>query len=137
MAENVSPLRVLVVDDNWYMHHLVQELLENHGWGVQRAQSVEEAIGLYRRERPDVVLMDLILPHRDGLAGIRALRTLDPEARIIVVTGWLDEAARRQAEAEGICGFVPKPFTAAALLEAIHSAVAEPAHVAWGLQAAS
>lgn len=133
---HVEPsLHVLVVDDAWYMHHLVQELLESHGCGVRRAQSVDEAVGLYRQERPDVVLMDLVLPQRDGLAGIRALRDLDPSARIIVVSGWRDEAARRQAEEEGICGFVSKPFTSADLLEAIHLAVAGSSRVAWGLQA--
>jgi two-component system chemotaxis response regulator CheY len=130
------PLHVLLVDDSWYMHHLVREILECHGWGIQRAESVEEAISLYRQQRPDVVLMDLVLPHRDGLDGIRALRAMDPGARIIVVSGLLDESTRRQAEDEGISGFVSKPFTSADLLTAIRSAVAEPSVVAWRLQVA-
>lgn len=137
MSDASRSLQVLLVDDAWYMHHLVQELLERQGWGIERAESVEEALDLYRHERPDVVLMDLVLPRRDGLDGIRALRTLDPAARIIVVSGWLEESARRQAEDEGICGFVSKPFTAADLLGAIQVAVAQaPADAARGLQAA-
>lgn len=137
MSADTRSLQVLLVDDAWYMHHLVQDLLERRGWGIRRAESVEEALGLYRQERPDVVLMDLVLPQRDGLDGIRALRTLDPAARIIVVSGWPEEAARRQAEDEGICGFVPKPFTAVELLGAIQVAVTQaPDDVAWGLQAA-
>jgi DNA-binding NarL/FixJ family response regulator len=83
-----SRIRILCVDD----HRLVLEGLEliigneSDLETVALATSGEEAIALYRSHRPDVTLMDLELPGMSGLEAIRAIRTEDPKARIIVVT---------------------------------------------------
>jgi DNA-binding NarL/FixJ family response regulator len=83
-----APIRVLVVDD----HRIVRDGLaliigrEADIAVVASAGSGEDAVGEYRRHRPDVVLMDLQLPGMSGVEAIRAIRAIDAGARVVVLT---------------------------------------------------
>src|SRR5438874_12800973 len=84
----MTPIRVLCVDD----HRIVREGIaliidrEPDMQVVGSASTGEEAVALFRRDRPDVTLMDLQLPTMTGLEAIQAIRRDDPDARIIVLT---------------------------------------------------
>src|SRR4051812_28719033 len=88
-----APVRVLVVDG----HAVVREGLRTF-LGLQEGIEVggeagdgREAVEQARRLRPDVVLMDLVMPGGDGVAATRALREQVPEARVVVLTSYLDD----------------------------------------------
>ena len=103
-----SALIVLVVEDNAAMRALIRSLAEQVASTVDECESAEKALDMYARVRPACVLMDIRLSRMDGLAATRAIRRLDPGARVIIVTEYGDPAYRRAAEAVGAHGFVLK-----------------------------
>jgi two-component system NarL family response regulator len=88
VVTNASPIRVIVVDD----HRVVRDGLalilarEQDIEVAAVASTGEEAVAVFKRERPDVVLIDLQLPTMSGVEAIRVIRREDPEARVIVLT---------------------------------------------------
>src|SRR5690242_607266 len=83
-----SPIRVLCVDDHRLMREGIARIvgLQPDMEVVADASSGEEAVEQFRRNRPDVTLMDLQLPSMSGHEAIRAIRAIDPRARIVVLT---------------------------------------------------
>ena len=115
--------KVLFVDDSWYMHCVVQEVLETGGYEVLHAGDGAEAVDMYGQLRPDLVLMDIILPQLDGFTAISQIRAIDPQARIVVVTGLADDSARARAVEAGAVGFVTKPISLGDFMGAVRSAL--------------
>lgn len=135
MSTTHEPCRVLVVDDSWYVQQLVAAALEPVGYEVLLTGTIQAALETYRRERPDVVLMDLVLPHSDGLCGIARLRELDPQARVVVLSGLTDDAIRRTAREAGASAFLAKPLSTSRLIEAIETSRFGDVRMAQRLQA--
>ena len=101
-------LTILLVDDNAAMRALIRTLVAGVATDIQECSSGEAALECYARVHPDWVLMDIKLGGIDGLTAARAIRQLDGEARILVVTEYGDEHYRRAAAAAGARGFVLK-----------------------------
>lgn len=120
--------RILVVDDEEPVRLLTTRLLEEHGYRTLVARDGNEAIQVYAENmsRIDMVITDMNMPNLGGEAAIAGLRGLDPEVKIIVVSG-ADQAdamirdALLQVEAR-----LEKPFKARVLLETIRSALLRP-----------
>ena len=75
-----------------------------------KATRAIEGIEIAKREKPDVVLIDLRMPGMNGEEALRELRPLLPDSRFIVMTGWEDGAVRERIEREiGISAYYPKP----------------------------
>jgi two-component system chemotaxis response regulator CheY len=124
----------LVVDDSWYMQLTMADVLEAEGYRVHTAADGSSALDLYDEVRPDVVLMDLVLPDLDGISAMQGIRRLDSDARVVVVTGLLDDGARLAAMRSGASGFLPKPFSVDLLLRAVETVKKAPAIMAPQLQ---
>ena len=99
---------VLLVEDNRDMRALIRSFVEDVTPRVHECECGEDAVDVYAVLRPDWVLMDLRLGGMSGLAATRAIRRMDPDARVIVVTEHGDERTRRRARAVGASGFVEK-----------------------------
>lgn len=112
-------VRILVVDDQEPVRDLCMRMLSVRGYEVIGAESGPAALALYEEQRPDAVLLDLHMPDMDGLATLEALRTLDPEARVAMLTASADGASVRRALALGARDYVLKPFRARRLAEAV------------------
>src|SRR5690242_17688062 len=84
LTENPAGKLILIVEDNELNMRLLNDVLEAHGYAIIKTGSGEEAIELTRRERPDVVLMDIQLPDISGLEATRRLKE-DPATRNIPV----------------------------------------------------
>jgi len=116
--------RVLVVDDAAFMRLTLSGILTRHGFEVVgEAASAEEAVWLYPDLRPDVVLMDLTMPGMGGVEGVRALRRLDPHAKIIMCSAMGQRDLVLQAIAAGARDFIIKPFNEDRLVGAIKRAL--------------
>ncbi len=107
------PSKILVVDDEPDFCEALGDFLETNGYSVLEAHDGDQAMAVYRQERPDVVLLDIRMPGKDGLETLRELRAFDPEARVIMITAVLEEELDKQAWAgvdEETLDYITKPF---------------------------
>lgn len=114
-VETAAPSLVLVVDDDPDILDAICDILEGEGYRVSRARHGIEALERVTAERPDVILLDLMMPVMDGLAFAQALRTRQRDAAIPIVVISADGNPQRAA-AVGARGFLAKPFDIDALL---------------------
>ena len=103
---------ILVVDDEESVRALATHILQRAGFEVVTASNGREAVEVYARRQRDVrlVLLDMTMPHMDGEATFRALRELDPEAQIVVSSGYSKQEVAAQFAGKGLAGFVQKPY---------------------------
>lgn len=117
--------RVLIVEDAPYIREVFHYALELHNHVIAgEATNGAEAIEKYRALKPDVVLMDLLMPVMDGISAIKKIIELDPKAKIIVVSAIPKGSIRAEAMSAGAVDFVAKPFEIRRLLEAVGNASA-------------
>ncbi len=113
-------LKLLIVDDSNFMRRHIERGLGEHAFAeVRTAGNGEQAIEQYRASRPDVVTMDITMPHMDGLSCVAALLKHDAKARILVISALADASTAVEAVKRGAQGFLLKPFTPEELQEAM------------------
>src|SRR5712671_7354626 len=100
-----SQIRILSVDDNRLLREGIAAIIESQGDMVLVSQAVNgvEAIQQYRNLKPDVTLMDLRLPDLNGIDAMIAIRTEFPDARVIMLTTFEDDADNQRALEAGAC----------------------------------
>ena len=105
---------ILIVEDNEKNLKLARDVLRFAGLRTFEATTAEDGIAIARRERPDLVLMDIQLPGMDGIAALRKLRDDAETARIPVValTASVMKSDRERFDAAGFDGFLQKPIDA-------------------------
>jgi two-component system, NarL family, response regulator LiaR len=121
MAE---PIRVLIVDDHAVVREGLRAFLALQD-GIEvagEAADGEEALEAAARLRPDVILMDLVMPRLDGVAAMRALRERLPRTRVIVLTSFLDDDKLLPALRAGAAGYLLKNADPQELVRAVHAA---------------
>ena len=118
-------MRVLSVDDHPSMREGLALFINAQPdmQMVAQASNGREAIEQFREHQPDVTLMDLRLPDMSGIDATAAIRTEFPQARIIILTTFDSDAARKQANAAGASDFVLKGGSPRKLLEAMHRVI--------------
>ena len=104
------PSKILVVDDEISVCKMLRLFLEGKGYDVAEAYSGDEALVAYRQESPDVVLLDIRMPGKDGIETLHELKALDPDASVIMVTAIHEEEIAKQAMAEGAFDYITKPI---------------------------
>lgn len=113
---------MLFADDEELIRDLGRQVMEMHGYTVFLAEDGMRAIELFRsnREAIDLVVLDLTMPKRSGMEVLRAIRNIDPGARVILSSG--------NFPAEPVPGttFLPKPYRAEMLAKAVRSALDAP-----------
>lgn len=119
---------VLVVDDETSIQDIAKAMLEDQNYRVLTASDGFEAITLYAKRKQDiaVVLMDLMMPTMDGLTAIRALRKINPEAKIIATSGLTLSNTLVDLSSVGVDVFLPKPYMAEELLKDLHQILCQP-----------
>ncbi|MDT8878065.1 EAL domain-containing protein [Halomonas saccharevitans] len=126
--------RLLVVDDHPVNVELLQDLLEDHGYRqVAGLTDPREVLAHCQAQVPDLLLLDIRMPHMDGYAVLEALQqAFAMEAPpTIVLTAQVDDDTRRQALAMGVRDFLTKPFDHEEVLARIHNALRDQSHYQW------
>jgi len=118
-----APLRVLVVDDEPSIRRFLRASLRAQGYEVSEAENGQAALDLFRREPPDVLVLDLGLPDIDGFEIIKQLREGGSAAPIIVLSSRTDEAGKVRALDAGADDYVTKPFGVEELLARLRAAM--------------
>jgi two-component system, NarL family, response regulator LiaR len=124
-----DPIRVMIVDDHAVVREGLRTFLElQDGIAViGEAADGEQAVARAAELEPDVILMDLVMPHLDGIEAMRELRRRASPSRVIVLTSFLDEERLMPALQAGAAGYLLKDVEPAELARAVRSACADEA----------
>ena len=117
------PKRILIVEDNKIDLRLVKDILEAHGYDMLQTGDGLEAIDLAVTNLPDLILMDIQLPHMTGMEVTRRLRGDERSRRIpiIAVTALVTQWYKREALDSGCDAYMSKPITMFGLLSTVES----------------
>jgi CheY-like chemotaxis protein len=102
MADNTEARTVLVADDNDDIRRVVRWMLEQRGYAVIEAADGEQAVAAAVRERPDLILMDLIMPVVDGFDAVRQVREHEALRGVPVIAMTARDVATSRDRAEGL-----------------------------------
>ena len=116
--------RVLIVDDSALSRRTLRQILEPEGYDIVEAEDGLIALERYFLEKPDVVLLDLVMKGMYGLEVLTKLRELDAEAKVVVVSADIQTSSKELVEQAGAKAFVNKPFDRAEILQALASVLA-------------
>ncbi|HJE50374.1 MAG TPA: response regulator transcription factor [Tessaracoccus flavescens] len=120
MSDGTGKAKILVVDDDAALSEMLQIVLRQEGFDTVHCPSGDSALDEFRAERPDLVLLDLMLPGRDGVSVCRDIR-FESGVPIIMLTAKSDTADVVAGLEAGADDYVPKPFKAKELLARIRT----------------
>jgi len=126
-----DPIKVLVVDDHWVVRQGLRMFLDQESaiTVVGEASDGSEAIELARRLRPDVVLMDILMPHVDGIEAITRIKAEMPRVEVIALTSVLQGRSVSDAIQAGAIGYLIKDTRGDELVRAIQDAAEGRVHL--------
>ncbi|MBI6872739.1 response regulator [Clostridium aciditolerans] len=112
--------KILIVDDAAFMRMMIKDILEKNGFQiVGEANNGLKAVELYKKEKPDVVTMDITMPDMDGIEAVKEIKAFDPAAKIIMCSAMGQQTMVMDAIKAGARDFIVKPFQPDRVLEAI------------------
>ena len=121
---------ILVVDDERLVCDLLRSVLGRHGHEVITALNGREGLELFKKHRPRFTLLDLRMPEMNGIEVLKQLRTIDPQAAVMILTAWGSDALEKQARQLGVKDFLSKGLSLEVLVEAIQRTLPQPANAA-------
>jgi len=108
--------RLLIVDDALIMRKRIKDIAERAGWEVAgEATNGEEAVELYRKESPDLVTLDIVMPKMDGVTALKRVLAADPQARVVMISAVDQKEKLSECIGSGAVDFIVKPFDNARL----------------------
>jgi two-component system NarL family response regulator len=123
MADNQTKIRLLIVDDHFMVRlGLASALnLEDDMTVIGEGRTGAEAVSLFQKHRPDVVVLDYQMPEMNGAEATSAIRAIDPLARVIILSVFKGEEDVHRAVRAGASGYLPKASEPAELVAAIRA----------------
>ena len=111
----------MVVDDERFILDITSEWLEELGYQVIVASSGQEALSLYETQRDaiDLIILDMVMPGMDGGETFARLQAIDPDVKVLLISGYGLEGKAKEIRGRGCQGFIQKPFTIIQLSEKI------------------
>jgi two-component system chemotaxis response regulator CheY len=115
----MSAKKILLVDDSAMARRGSRQILESAGYLVAEAEDGLVALERYFLEKPDLVLLDLVMKGMNGLDVLTKLTEMDGQARVIVLSADVQDSSRLLAETAGAAAFLNKPIDRSVLLDAV------------------
>jgi CheY-like chemotaxis protein len=121
---------ILVVEDDEMMRDLLQLLLTAEGYKVICAEDGFGAIQLYEKLGKEIrlIVSDFELPGLNGLEVYRRIKRMNPDAKAIFVSGYLNEKLKTELQGKGVRHFISKPFGAEEVITSVRDLLAEDSH---------
>lgn len=114
--------RILIIEDDDQVRELLKKILQSEGYAVISAVNGAEGLKLYEQSSPELIITDLIMPEKEGIETIRELKKLNPEVKIIAMSGGGTIDAGQylmMAQRLGVSKTFKKPFRRNEILEAV------------------
>jgi two-component system, response regulator, stage 0 sporulation protein F len=111
--------KILIVDDQYGIRVLLQEVLGKEDYLIFQAPNGQTALEIVRKEKPDLVLLDMKIPGMDGLEILRHIRTIEPETKVIMMTAYGELDLIKEASVLGALTHFTKPFDIDELRECV------------------
>lgn len=111
--------RILVIDDSDFVREFLSDCLSDAGHEVVLAEDGKSGLAHYHQQKPDCILLDVIMPDIDGIEVLREVRAQDQSTPILLMTGDDPGWARRTCEEHGASGFLSKAFYADKVVERV------------------
>ena len=118
--------KVLVVDDAAFMRMMLKDILVKNDFEVAgEAENGNVAVAAYQKVKPDIVTMDITMPEMNGIEAVKAIKAIDPESKIIMVSAMGQQPMVIEAIQAGATDFIVKPFQPDRVVEALNKALGE------------
>ena len=102
---------VLIVDDSGFMRRIIRIILEKNGFTVVgEAVDGQSGVEIFKNLKPDLVTMDVTMNEMSGIEALREIMSIDPEAKVVMISSMGQEVIVREAVILGAKGFILKPF---------------------------
>ena len=112
--------RVLIADDASFMRQMIRDIIEPEGFEVVgEASDGVEVVEKYKKLRPDLVMMDIVMPKRSGIDAVKAIKAEDAGARVVMCSALGQDALVSEALQAGARDFIVKPFKPDAVLSTL------------------
>ena len=115
--------KILVVDDSGMSRRVLRRILESEGYSVVEAEDGMKALEMFYLEKPLLVMLDMVMKGMYGLEVLEKLRSVDPDARVVVATADIQSTTRDLVTAAGATGIISKPFSSGGVLSAVKAAL--------------
>ena len=118
--------RLLVTDDALIIREIIKDAAQSAGWEIAgEASNGQMAVEMYQELRPDVCTLDLVMPEYDGMHGLRGIKALNPEAKVVIVSALDQKNVLKETFSLGVSDFIVKPFDKASLINTLEQLVAD------------
>ncbi|MBM3310369.1 MAG: sigma-54-dependent Fis family transcriptional regulator [Candidatus Aminicenantes bacterium] len=114
---------ILIVDDEPVIRDVLSQLLTSEGYEVEAAASGEEGLQKFGLRTPDLILLDLLMPGQDGIEVLKAVKKIQPQALVIIITAYASVESAIEAMKMGAYDYVQKPFKHEELLLTVRRAL--------------
>lgn len=112
--------KILLVDDAAFMRMTIKNCLSKAGYDtLLEAADGQEAVNVYAAEKPDLVIMDITMPNKDGIQALQEIKASDPEAKIVMCSAMGQESMVVDAIRFGAMDFIVKPFKPDRILQTV------------------
>lgn len=115
---------ILVADDASFMRMMIKDILTKNGFEIAgEAVNGLDAVDKYKELKPELVIMDITMPEMDGIQAVKEIKSIDPNAKIIMCSAMGQQAMVIEAIQAGARDFVVKPFQQERVIEAVRKAL--------------
>jgi len=109
--------KLMIVDDASFMRVTIKKMIEGHDYEVvAEAKDGIEAVEMYKIHKPDITTMDITMPNMTGIEALTAIKNIDKQAKVVMVSAMGQEVLIRESVMQGASSFIVKPFQKKKLL---------------------
>jgi len=112
--------KILIVDDASFMRMMIKDILTRNGFEVVgEAENGVQAVDKFKELNPDLVTMDITMPEMDGISAVKAIKKVNPQAKIVMCSAMGQQAMVIESIQAGAKDFIVKPFQPSRVIEAV------------------